>query len=160
VRDFTPPAGARWQVLIPAEGSDIVAHHDLAPWNLIVGGEGKLAFIDWDCAAPGSRLWDLAYALHGFIPLSANPAWQRSDAVARLRVFAGAYGLDEPERRDLVPMLSRRARSMHDFLRAQATEGNQPWADLSAAGHADAWRADADYIRRRDHDWSRALLGD
>jgi len=35
-----------------------------------------------------------------------------------------------------------------------------PWAALSAAGHGDAWRADADYIARTERDWSRALLGD
>jgi len=63
VRDFTPPPDARWQVLIPAEGSEIIAHHDLAPWNLVVGDGGGCAFIDWDCAAPGSRLWDVAYAI-------------------------------------------------------------------------------------------------
>jgi hypothetical protein len=158
VWDFTPPPDARWQVLIPAEGSDVIAHHDLAPWNLVVGGEGEFAFIDWDCAAPGSRLWDVAYAMHGFVPLSANPAWQRADAEARLRAFADAYGLAEPDRRELVPMLSRRARSMHDFLRAQAMAGTRPWAALWASGHGAAWRADADYIRQREHDWSRALL--
>jgi hypothetical protein len=26
-------------------------------------------FIDWDGAGPGSRLWDLAYAMKGFVPL-------------------------------------------------------------------------------------------
>ena len=32
VTGFVAPAGARWQVLIPAEGTgDIIAHHDLAP---------------------------------------------------------------------------------------------------------------------------------
>ena len=56
---FVPPAGARWQVLIPAEGEgDIIAHHDLAPWNLVIGPQW--AFIDWDLAAPGTRLWDVA----------------------------------------------------------------------------------------------------
>jgi hypothetical protein len=34
VEGFTPPPDARWQVLIPAEGAGIIAHHDLAPWNL------------------------------------------------------------------------------------------------------------------------------
>jgi hypothetical protein len=26
-------------------------------------------FIDWDGAGPASRLWDLAYAMKGFVPL-------------------------------------------------------------------------------------------
>ena len=49
----------------------IIAHQDLAPWNLVIGD--RWAFIDWDTAAPGTRLWDLAYAVHGFVPLSADP---------------------------------------------------------------------------------------
>ncbi|WP_234434242.1 phosphotransferase [Streptomyces sp. NRRL F-5126] len=98
----------------------MIAHHDLAPWNLVIADDTQWAFIDWDCAGPGARLWDIAYAVHGFIPLSADTAWQRHDAADRLRVFVNAYGLDEGERRELIPLLGRRTRSMHDFLRAQA----------------------------------------
>jgi hypothetical protein len=32
----------------------------------------RWVFIDWDGAGPGSRLWDLAYAAHGFVPLAAG----------------------------------------------------------------------------------------
>ncbi|UXY17743.1 phosphotransferase [Streptomyces cynarae] len=158
VQDFTPPPGAHWQVLMPAEGSDIIAHHDLAPWNLVVADDSQWAFIDWDTAGPGSRLWDVAYAMHGFVPLSAHPDWQRRDAGDRLRVFANAYGLDEAERRQLVPLLGRRTRSMHDFLRDQAARGVQPWTTLWAAGHGGAWRSDAEYIEQREDQWVHALL--
>ncbi|HWS37279.1 MAG TPA: aminoglycoside phosphotransferase family protein, partial [Actinoplanes sp.] len=85
---FTPPPGAHWNQLIPADRDDQIVHHDLAPWNLVAGD--RLAFIDWDGAAPGSRLWDLAYAAHGFVPLSANPGLQRADAGRRLREFIDA----------------------------------------------------------------------
>jgi Ser/Thr protein kinase RdoA (MazF antagonist) len=158
VQGFTPPPDADWQVLIPAEGSDIIAHHDLAPWNLVAGSEEQWVFIDWDTAGPGSRLWDVAYAVHGFLPLSADPVWRRADAADRLRVFADAYGLDEAERRRLVPMLGRRARSMHDFLRHQAALGVQPWTTLWAQGHGEAWRNDTDYIEQRQDQLGRALL--
>jgi Phosphotransferase enzyme family len=158
VAGFVPPADARWQVLIPAEGEpEIIAHHDLAPWNLVVGP--RWAFIDWDLAAPGTRLWDVAYAVHGFVPLSASPRWQRGDAGTRVRVFADAYGLDERQRRELVPMLARRARAMYDFLARQAGAGAQPWAAMWDNGHGDAWRADADYIQAREAAWAAALLG-
>lgn len=158
VTGFTPPAQAQWQVLIPAEGDcDIIAHHDLAPWNLVVGS--RWVFIDWDCAAPGTRLWDVAYALHGFVPLSADPRWQRDDAASRVRVFADAYGLDESQRHELVPMLTRRALSMRDFLARQARARVQPWLSLWEAGHATAWQADADFIEARASVWAAALLG-
>ncbi|MBA3488314.1 MAG: phosphotransferase, partial [Longispora sp.] len=139
VTGFTPPANAQWQALIPAEGDDIIAHHDLAPWNLIASAQGWV-FIDWDLAAPGSRLWDLAYAIHGFIPLSADPAWQRPDATERLRCFVNAYGLDETQRRRLAPMLARRTHAMYDFLKHQHALGNQPWMTLWAQGHGTSWR--------------------
>ena len=34
--EFTPPAAARWNVVITLDAEDLVIHHDLAPWNLVV----------------------------------------------------------------------------------------------------------------------------
>jgi hypothetical protein len=158
VAGFTPPPGARWQVLTPADGEEIIAHHDLAPWNLVVG-RSQWAFIDWDTAAPGTRLWDLAYAMHGFVPLSAGPALARADAGRRLRLIADAYDLAEADRAAVIPLLARRTRAMHDFLAREAARGSQPWARLWAEGHGDVWLADSRYIAERELQWEQALLG-
>jgi Ser/Thr protein kinase RdoA (MazF antagonist) len=155
---FTPPADARWNVGIPADRDELIVHHDVAPWNLVVGESWVL--IDWDNAGPGSRLWDFAYAVHGFVPMSAHPDWQRTDAPQRLRVLAGAYGLDETQRRALVPLLAARTGAMHDFLRDQAARGVQPWLTHWNTGHGDAWRNDAAYLREREDVWLTALLDD
>jgi Ser/Thr protein kinase RdoA (MazF antagonist) len=157
VSGFTPPPDARWQVLTPSDGDEIIAHCDLAPWNLVID-EREWAFIDWDTAGPGTRLWDLAYAMHGFVPLSANPAFQRDDADRRLRVFADAYGLSERQRLDVIPLLARRTRAMYGFLAEEAAKGTQPWARLWAEGHGDAWQGDTDYITQREGQWRQALL--
>jgi hypothetical protein len=157
VAGFVPPPDARWQALIPADGDEIVAHHDLAPWNLVVN-EQQCVFIDWDVAAPGTRLWDLAYAMHGFVPLSADPAHHRDDAGRRLRLIADAYGLDESERIHIVPLLARRASSMHAFLADRAAQSVQPWARLWQEGHGYVWRADAEYMAEREQQWRQALL--
>src|SRR5487761_980068 len=118
VTGFAPPPGAHWQALMPAHGNEIIAHHDLASWNLVIG-DRQWAFIDWDTAAPGTRLWDLAYAMHGFVPLSADPAFQRDDAGRRLRLIADAYDLPDGQRHDIVPLLGRRTQAMHAFLAEQ-----------------------------------------
>jgi len=157
VADFVPPPDARWQALIPADGDEIVANHDLAPWNLVVN-EQQWVFLDWDVAAPGTRLWDLAYAMHGFVPLSADTAHHRDDAGRRLRLIADAYGLDEAERIHIVPLLARRASSMHAFLADQAAQSVQPWARLWQEGHGYVWRADAEYMAEREQQWRQALL--
>ena len=157
VAGFMPPPDAKWQALIPSDGDEIIAHHDLAPWNIVVG-EKQWAFIDWDVAAPGTRLWDLAYAAHGFVPLSSDPVHQRVDAGHRLRVLADAYGLIERERVELVPLLARRTESMHTFLAEQSGRGAQPWTRLWQEGHGAVWRADAEYIAEREQSWLDALL--
>jgi Phosphotransferase enzyme family len=158
VAGFVPPPAARWQTLMPADGNEIIAHNDLAPWNLVIG-DRQWAFIDWDTAAPGTRLWDLAYALHGFVPLSANPGHQRADAGRRLRLVADAYGLTERQRLDIIPLLPRRTRAMNSFLAQQAAADVQPWARLWQEGHGDTWQADTEYITQREDLWHQALLG-
>ncbi|SFK97968.1 hypothetical protein [Streptomyces pini] len=58
-----------------------------------------------------------------------------------------------------MPLLGRRARAMHDFLRDRAAHGVQPWARLWGEGHGETWRRDAEYVERREGLWLDALLG-
>lgn len=143
--EFTPPPEARWNVVITPDAEDLVIHHDLAPWNL-VRGHNRWVFVDWDNAGPGSRLWDLAYAAHGFIPLA--PGTPVTSAVQRLRALADGYRLDEAGRRELADLLVRRITSMYDLLQAGHRSGAQPWARLWSEGHGDTWHADGEYTRR------------
>jgi aminoglycoside phosphotransferase (APT) family kinase protein len=50
-----------------AAGAEIVAHNELGPHNTVFRGEEPLAFIDWDDASPGTRLFDLANAVWSFV---------------------------------------------------------------------------------------------
>ena len=136
------PADARWNVVIPPDSQDLVIHHDLGPWNL-VRGHHRSVFIDWDNAGPGSRLWDLAYAAHGFVPL--DPATPPTTAAERLAALADGYRVDDSDRQRLVALLSRRAMSMYDLLARGHQSGTQPWARLWAAGHGRVWRRKAQY---------------
>jgi Ser/Thr protein kinase RdoA (MazF antagonist) len=112
-------------------------------------------FIDWDAAGPGSRLWDLAYAAHGFVPMIAggDPGVDGP----RLRALADGYGLDEPQRRALPALIGAHARGMFELLRTSSSTGRQPWARLWEEGHGDHWGPAADYIEEHVDTWTAAL---
>lgn len=153
--EHVPRPDAVWGVVIPPDRQDLVVHHDAAPWNLVLG-DRRWVLIDWDTAGPGSRLWDLAYAAHGFVPLS--PAVSPHLAGARLRALAEGYRLDEQGRQELVGLLHRRVLSMHDLLLDGARRRVQPWARLWDEGHGEHWRVDAEHVAEHEQVWRTALL--
>jgi hypothetical protein len=152
--EFTPPADARWNVVITPDAEDLVVHHDLAPWNLVLS-PGRWVFIDWDNAGPGTRMWDLAYAAHGFVPLT--PGVPLASACRRLVALADGYRLDEEGRRSLADLLVPRIRSMFDLLRDGHRRGVDPWGRLWVEGHGRVWWEDAEYVRRHLVDLRAAL---
>lgn len=151
---FVPPRDAQWHVAIPPDRAELIVHHDLAPWNLVVDGEA-MTFIDWDGSGPGSRLWDLSYAAHGFAVISADA--DPKVAGRRLSALVTGYRLRRDERRLLVPMLAERTRSMYALLVHGRHTGTQPWARLFDAGHADHWGSVSDYLQAHESTWAAAL---
>ena len=151
---FRPPADARWQVVIRPDRDDLICHHDLAPWNLVLGSD-RWVFIDWDGAGPGSRLWDLGYAVTGFVPMT--PAGDPVADAPRVRAIADGYQLTRAQRADLPRLIEAHTRAMFELLRRGGQTGQAPWARLWAEGHGDYWGPAADYIGAHLDDWSRAL---
>lgn len=157
---WTPPADAAFQRVIPPDGEDLVIHHDLAPWNLVLA-EDRLVLVDWDGCGPGTRTWDLAYAAHAFVPLAPADAGGPGvhAAGARLRELADGYGLDEAGRVHLARTLAPRTWSMHTLLERGHRTGTQPWARLWDEGHGGYWRRDAEWTERNVEALTAALVG-
>jgi hypothetical protein len=101
------------------------------------------------------RLWDLAYAAHGFVPLWANIDLDR--CAQRLRVLADGYRLTAQQRLELPPLIAAHVRGMYDLLREGARTGRQPWAGLYAGGHGRPWQAAADWNDQHRERWKQAL---
>lgn len=129
VSSYVPPVGSIWNVAIVPDREDLICHHDLAPWNL-VRGPSTLVFIDWDGAGPGSRLWDLSYAAHGFAPLSPAAHMNDDDVADRLGALVNGYGLEANDRRAFVDMLVPRIQSMYSLLKHGNETESEPWRTL------------------------------
>ncbi|WP_084104595.1 hypothetical protein [Demequina sp. NBRC 110056] len=155
---FVPPADAQWFDGLPGPGGDVIIHQDIAPSNLVIAPDGRLVAIDWDAAAPGTRLWDIAHAIHAFAPLHGQ-GFELASQAERMRAFADGYGLDDAERERLLPLLSLRSERMHDYLAQMRATGESPWLELWERGVGEVWEADARWIRAHEPDWRDALLG-
>lgn len=79
-----------------AQGHEIVAHHELGPHNTIFQGKHLVGFIDWDDAAPGTRLRDLANAVDNYVDVGHWANQEASEQTRRIRLMCAAYGWDDP----------------------------------------------------------------
>jgi hypothetical protein len=79
-----------------AGDEEVVCHNDLSPKNTVYRDMGQglrpVAFIDWDIAAPGARIHDVAHVCWQYVGLGPEVA-DVADAARLVRVVADAYGL-------------------------------------------------------------------
>jgi Ser/Thr protein kinase RdoA (MazF antagonist) len=72
---------------------DVVCHHDLSPCNFVFRDGKPVGLIDFDVAAPGTRLQDIGYAIFLWLNLGTDgPA--AGEQARRIRVFCEAYGIE------------------------------------------------------------------
>lgn len=126
VRSFDP-SPYEWHTNVPEEFRDgLVCHNDLNLDNVIFRHGRACAFIDFDLASPGSRLWDVALTARLWVPLR-DPADISDDRAARihqrLRLFADACGLEGSERAALPAAAASTHSWCYDIIRAGAQQG-------------------------------------
>lgn len=83
-----------------AGGEEVVCHNDLAPKNTVYRDLGAalrpVAFIDWDLAAPGRRIHDIAHVCWQYLQLGPDVS-DAGEAARRIAVVCDAYGLRDRE---------------------------------------------------------------
>lgn len=106
------------------DAPELVAHQDYCPGNVVFRDGLPRGIIDFDLARPTTRVADCVNALYWWVPLlhplDRPPSLAEADAARRVRIFADAYGLNDQQRRELVPVAVARAKNAHVSMRAAA----------------------------------------
>ena len=144
---FEPPV-ADWDDHVPGPGGgEIIGHCDLFWTNVIFRDAAPAALIDWELAAPTTRVLDVALAATYWGGLRVD--WQLLEwglpldrRGERLRLLCDGYGLDATQRNGLLDQLleqrlGRLQRGDWRVTPRRVIEENLRWLEDNAADLAD-----------------------
>ena len=158
------PHGLTWSdALADPAGGTLVCHNDLEPSNVVFRDGVAVALLDFEFAAPGRPVYDLAHLARFFVPIDddfdqARLGWRPADRPARLRLVADAYGLDRDGRVELLAAVNDAIDRIEAAVRRSVDDG-----DPNAVALWQRTGGGARYDRRRNwwmehHDQFAAAL--
>jgi len=163
-RSFDPCSCSWNDALADPGGGTIVCHNDVELSNVVFRDGAAVALIDFEFAAPGRPVYDLAQLARLCVPIDddfdrARLGWRPADRSARLRLIADSYGLDRSGRTELLAAMDDAIDRVEESAR-RSIESGAPNA-IAVAERAGGMQK---YARRRrwwtDHrdDLATALL--
>jgi len=110
-------------------GGPIVCHNDVCLENVVFRDGCAAGLIDFDFAAPGRPVYDLAQMARLCVPIdddlnASRLGWQPADRASRLRLVADAYGLDRDERPGLMAAMGDSIAGGEQFVRRRVEAGD------------------------------------
>lgn len=161
---YVPPVGATWSTeMADPDGPHldraelVICHNDVCLENVVHRNQVAVGLLDFDFAAPGRRLHDLAAFARMNVPIDTDDdarALGRKgpfDAPRRLRIVADAYGLP-PDRAAFLDVLAGAVQRGGEFVQRRLDEGNEAFRQMVAGmgGMAKFDRRRAWFAARRD----------
>jgi hypothetical protein len=125
-----PVIPAKWSdELADPCGGTMICHNDVCLENVVFRDGEAVALLDFDFAAPGRPLFDLAAFARMCVPIDDDLSAGRLgfvdlDRPARLRLVADAYGLDAEGRHTLVELLDGPMESGGSFVQRRVEAGD------------------------------------
>lgn len=121
-----------------------VGHMDVTPENTVFRDGQAYALIDFDLvreATPVEEVTNLLLWWGAWLPVpDRDPVQREIDAVSRGRVLVDAYGLDRPQRAQVVPTAIAGAERSWHRMKARAEQEGGGWARMWDAGVGDQIR--------------------
>ncbi|MFE7484242.1 phosphotransferase [Streptomyces sp. NPDC057552] len=157
--------GVEWpRSLADPAGGTLLCHNDVCPDNVVFRDGRAAALIDFDLAAPGRPLWDIAMAARYWVPMvdpvsasALHPAGL--DAPTRLRVLADGYGLSPQERAELPGVIEQATAVCRAFVAGRVADGDPVYTEaLTEHGGWQRWDRAQKWLAAHHDVFAAALL--
>jgi hypothetical protein len=122
--------GLTWSdTLADPAGGTVVCHNDVELSNVVFRDGIAVALLDFEFAAPGRPVYDVAHLARLCVPIDddfdqARLGWRPADRPARLRLVADAYGLDREGRAELLTTMDDAIARIEAAVRARVDAGD------------------------------------
>jgi hypothetical protein len=148
-REFDPCSLTWDDSLADPAGGTLVCHNDVCPENVVFRDGVAVALLDFEFAAPGRAVYDVAQLARLCVPIEhevdqARLGWRPADRAARLRLAADAYGLDRAGRAELLSAMDDAIARVEAAVRRSVDAG-----DASSVAMWDRTDGSERYERRR-----------
>lgn len=159
------PSGLAWnQALADPAGGSLVCHNDLELSNIVFRNGVAAGFVDFEFAAPGRGVYDLAQFARLCVPIEdeldqRRMGWKSADRPARLRLVADAYGLDVVGRTELLSAMDDALDAIEASVRRSVEEGQVRVADsLASTGGIEKYERRRRWWTLHRHEFGAALV--
>lgn len=144
--------------------NEVICHNDAAPYNFVFRQGEPVALIDFDMAAPGPRVWDIAYALYTAVPLAGfqplchsagtipyDEKLHGQDRRRRVALFFESYGMPMPD--GLERAIAQRVLALCDALRERAAAGEAAFVKMVQGGHLAHYERELVFLHAHLREW-------
>jgi Phosphotransferase enzyme family len=136
-------SGSTWSdELAQVGGGPVLCHNDVCLENVVFHHGSAIALLDFDFAAPGYPVHDLATFAKMCVPIdddvnARRNGWVAADLPRRLRLVADTYELNASGRAELMAALDRSIQQGNTFVQRRVDAGDvnfiAMWNDMGGA---------------------------
>ncbi|MYT73432.1 MULTISPECIES: phosphotransferase [unclassified Streptomyces] len=151
------------RALADPAGGTILCHNDVCPDNVVFRDGRAAGLIDFDLAAPGRAVWDVAMTARYWVPIldptSAAALYPTGlDTPTRLRILADSYGLSRQERTELPGVIEQATASCRAFVADRVAGGDSVYTRaLSERGGWQRWDRIQGWLAAHQETFTAAL---
>ncbi|MGL4774043.1 MAG: phosphotransferase enzyme family protein [Clostridium sp.] len=142
---------------------EVICHNDFAPYNVTFINQIPVGLIDFDTACPAPRVWDIAYGVYRFIPLTRtiydvkNNCYREYEKELDLRErkillseFLKGYGFEDREL--VLDNVILRLKALVKLFEEECNDGNASFIKMRNEGHEEFYINEIRFLEKHIED--------